>query len=173
MAYATPGTVAAGDVATAAAWNVITNDVIDHETRLLQLRRIAYIERSTAYTINQTAIASATDIFSSDLTWTATGATYIVEIFCLAQSPANGFTKIFLTDGGNNALGSFGTCSAGTQITLVPFFARKYYTPAAGTATINARGIYLTTGNGAIQAGDGTGSNDPVAFLAVYGPVLT
>ena len=28
MAYVTPGTVAAGDVATAAAWNVITNDVI-------------------------------------------------------------------------------------------------------------------------------------------------
>ena len=34
MAYVTPGTVAAGDVATAAAWNVITNDVIDHETRI-------------------------------------------------------------------------------------------------------------------------------------------
>ena len=28
MAYATPGTVAAGDVATAAAWNVIANDII-------------------------------------------------------------------------------------------------------------------------------------------------
>ena len=28
MAYVTPGTVAAGDVATAAAWNVLTNDVI-------------------------------------------------------------------------------------------------------------------------------------------------
>ena len=34
MAYVTPGTVAAGDVATAAAWNVITNDVIDHESRI-------------------------------------------------------------------------------------------------------------------------------------------
>jgi hypothetical protein len=28
MAYVTPGTVAAGDVATAAAWNVITNDIL-------------------------------------------------------------------------------------------------------------------------------------------------
>ncbi len=28
MAYVTPGTVAAGDVATAAAWNVVVNDVI-------------------------------------------------------------------------------------------------------------------------------------------------
>ncbi len=33
MAYVTPGTVAAGDVATAAAWNVITNDVIDVDSR--------------------------------------------------------------------------------------------------------------------------------------------
>ena len=32
MAYVTPGTVAAGDVATAAAWNVITNDVIQIAT---------------------------------------------------------------------------------------------------------------------------------------------
>ena len=34
MAYVTPGTVAAGDVATAAAWNVLTNDVIDVDSRL-------------------------------------------------------------------------------------------------------------------------------------------
>ena len=34
MAYVTPGTVAAGDVATAAAWNVLTNDVIDLDSRL-------------------------------------------------------------------------------------------------------------------------------------------
>jgi hypothetical protein len=32
MAYVTPGTVAAGDVATAAAWNVVVNDVIDLDT---------------------------------------------------------------------------------------------------------------------------------------------
>jgi hypothetical protein len=29
MAYVTPGTVAAGDVATAAAWNVVVEDIID------------------------------------------------------------------------------------------------------------------------------------------------
>lgn len=38
MAYVTPGTVAAGDVATAAAWNVLTNDVIDHEIYVANLR---------------------------------------------------------------------------------------------------------------------------------------
>ena len=34
MAYVTPGTVAAGDVATAAAWNVVVGDIVDHETRI-------------------------------------------------------------------------------------------------------------------------------------------
>ncbi|MSO48193.1 MAG: hypothetical protein EXQ67_08965 [Thermoleophilia bacterium] len=34
MAYVTPGTVAAGDVATAAAWNVLTNDVINLDARI-------------------------------------------------------------------------------------------------------------------------------------------
>lgn len=165
--------LAAGDVATAAAWNVITNDVIDHETRLQQLKRITYIERSTAYTVNQTAVASATDIFSSDLTWTATGATYVVEFFGLVQTAATGFTKMILTDGGNNGLGAIGVAYAGSQVTIQGLFARKYYTPAAGTATINVRGIYATAGNGALNAGDGTGTNDPIAFLAVYGPVLT
>ena len=38
MAYAIPGTVASGEVATAAAWNVITNDVIDHELYVSPLR---------------------------------------------------------------------------------------------------------------------------------------
>ena len=38
MAYVTPGTVAAGDVATAAAWNVLTNDVIDHDIYVSPIR---------------------------------------------------------------------------------------------------------------------------------------
>jgi hypothetical protein len=38
MAYVTPGTVAAGDVATAAAWNVVVGDIVDHETYVANLR---------------------------------------------------------------------------------------------------------------------------------------
>ena len=34
MAYTAPGTVASGDVATAAAWNVVVGDIVDHETRI-------------------------------------------------------------------------------------------------------------------------------------------
>ena len=34
MAYVTPSTVLAGDAVTAASYNVLTNDVIDHESRI-------------------------------------------------------------------------------------------------------------------------------------------
>jgi hypothetical protein len=38
MAYVTPGTVAAGDVATAAAWNVVVGDIVDHELYVSPIR---------------------------------------------------------------------------------------------------------------------------------------
>jgi len=38
MAYVTPGTVAAGDVATAAAWNVVVGDIVDHELYVSAIR---------------------------------------------------------------------------------------------------------------------------------------
>ena len=57
MAYVTPGTVAAGDVATAAAWNVLTNDVIDHETRILSAAKtIQTITLTTAGAITFSSI---------------------------------------------------------------------------------------------------------------------
>ena len=48
MAYVTPGTVAAGDVATAAAWDVVVNN----EIALYQsIQRIGYTERTTNYSV--------------------------------------------------------------------------------------------------------------------------
>ena len=38
MAYIQPGTVAAGDVATAAAWNVVVGDIVDHELYVSPIR---------------------------------------------------------------------------------------------------------------------------------------
>jgi hypothetical protein len=54
MAYVTPGTVAAGDVATAAAWNVLTNDVIAHQASLVNIKQTAL---TSAF---GTAVATAT-----------------------------------------------------------------------------------------------------------------
>ena len=64
MAYVTPGTVAAGDVATAAAWNVITNDVIDHETRILTTGQV--LTKSQAF--SAAASVSVTSCFNATYT---------------------------------------------------------------------------------------------------------
>jgi len=56
--------VAAGDVATAAAWNVITNDVIDHETRILTTGQV--LTKSQAFSAAGTV--SVTSCFNSTYT---------------------------------------------------------------------------------------------------------
>ena len=68
MAYVTPGTVAAGDVATAAAWNVLTNDVIDHESRILDAPILVYSNTITAST------------FTVDNVFTSTYANYMMRV---------------------------------------------------------------------------------------------
>ena len=50
MAYVTPGTVAAGDVATAAAWNVVVGDIVDHESRIRQAAVGLVFVSGTSYT---------------------------------------------------------------------------------------------------------------------------
>lgn len=177
MAWTTPGTAVAGDVLTAAFWN---EQVRDNQAYLktevdditASIKRLAFIERTTNYTINQTSISAASDVFSSDLTWTADGSTYIVEFFGLVGTVANQFTKVFMTDGGNNGRGALAVIYFGNETGVQAVYARKYYTPSAGSVTINVRAT-VPSGSTSINAGDGTGTNDPPAYLAVYGPVTT
>jgi len=68
MAYVTPGTVAAGDVATAAAWNVLTNDVIDLDTRILDAPILVYSNTITASS------------FTVDNVFTSTYANYMMRV---------------------------------------------------------------------------------------------
>jgi len=63
MAYTVPGTVASGDVATAAAWNVITNDIIDHESRIVTSE-----SAWTTYTPTWTAASGTPSIGNGTLT---------------------------------------------------------------------------------------------------------
>jgi len=66
MAYVTPGTVAAGDVATAAAWNVITNDVISFRDGT------GIVPPSASVAAANQAIANGTNTdltFGSTATW--------------------------------------------------------------------------------------------------------
>ena len=62
MAYTAPGTVTAGDVATAAAWNVVVNDVIDHESRILKtgLVLVSSSTFSAATTVSVDSVFSST-----------------------------------------------------------------------------------------------------------------
>jgi hypothetical protein len=89
MAYVTPGTVAAGDVATAAAWNVIANDIIAHQAAI----RVSQVISTTYAT--QTGNASST--------YTASG-------LSLAITPSSASSKILVVanmsgvaKGGENA----------------------------------------------------------------------
>jgi hypothetical protein len=63
MAYTAPGTVTAGDVATAAAWNVVVNDVIDLNSRVTSPAGTA---------VNDTATQVLTTSYASVLAVTIT-----------------------------------------------------------------------------------------------------
>jgi hypothetical protein len=177
MAWTTPGTATAGSVLTAAFWNTQVRD----NTNALYgtIRRIAYQERTTDYTSTATTIASATNVFSSNVTFTADGTSkYLVEFYCpryLTSTTADAGFGLHLTDGGNNGLGllsSIGVANGDSARTSV--LARVYYLFSAGAISINLRGV-IGAGTGTINAGSGgatTASYFP-AYLAVYGPPLT
>ena len=183
MAYATPGTVAAGDVATAAAWNVVVNDVIDHESRLTQIKRLAYQTRTTAYTVDQTTIAGASNVFATSAIWTADGTSaYSVEVYfprVTAPATVASYVEIDLynvtTAASIGTLGFVQTNSATAEMSA-SFFGKFFYTPAAGTTTLNVRAVRPTpSSNGNIAMGSGGSALVSLmpGFIAIYGPPLT
>ena len=78
MAYVTPGTVAAGDVATAAAWNVLTNDVIDNRAVLVNLKSTSL---TTSTTTTVTTAGTFYDITGLSISITPTSATSKIMIW--------------------------------------------------------------------------------------------
>ena len=78
MAYVTPGTVAAGDVATAAAWNVLTNDVIDTRAVLANLKSTSL---TTTASITVTTGGTFVDITGLSVSITPTSNTSKIMIF--------------------------------------------------------------------------------------------
>ena len=173
MGYVTPGTVAAGDVATAAAWNVVVNDVIAHQASLV---RLAYQTRATNYTISATTFGAAGELFT-DVSWTADGTSaYVVEVLSGVAWAAG--------SSGYNVYMSLGTGSGTELVTIIqkagqdrsPIGLFKYfYTPSAGTATLNVRAFKESGGSdGTIEIAAGAGRTVAgLAYIAVYGPVTT
>ena len=84
MAYVTPGTVAAGDVATAAAWNVITNDIIN-------LRAMTNVVQHAFSATAQVTLTTANTFYDTGLTinFTPTDSSFKALIHGYIQLQAN------------------------------------------------------------------------------------
>ena len=172
MAWTPPPTYTSNEILTAAEMNDISGNL----DALTASRRLGFESRATNYTANQSALASAADIFSSDITFTADGTvSYIVEFYCARVATggagAGAATEIHLVDGTGTDLGVMGiVITPAAAQTSMMMCSRIRYTPAAGSRTINARAVFVTSGNGVLYAANyGTGTPFPMT-LAVYGP---
>jgi hypothetical protein len=177
MAYVAPTVRSVGDAVTAADYNIMANDVIDHESRLTALQRVGYEERTTGYTITSVSnIATAADIFASDITFTADGTSaYLFEFYCptIDMSAAN-YANVNLVTGAGTGLGSFGTffVNVSGSAFQAPYYASTWYTPSAGSNSFNVRAV-KSGGSANLAAGSGGAiptSNFPM-FFAIYNPV--
>jgi len=160
----------------AAFWNEQVRDNTDALYKSVQ--RLGFQTRTTDYTVSATSIASAADIFASDITFTADGTSaYRIEA-CFPRistaSNANSSVTLNLVDGSGNDLGAMalvGEPDGGTTIHS-PVFVVYYYTPAAGSRSINVRAI-RSVANGIIYNGAGGSGARLPSYLAVFGPAIT
>jgi hypothetical protein len=177
MPYVAPGTVAAGDVYTAAAHNIQVNNVIALQSAI---RRLDYQASTATYTIstNMTNLATAPEVFATDLSFTADGtSSYAVEFFCptiLCPLSATYNLWVVLCKGDGTALGTLANIVGGSGYRVPGGVFKYFYTPAAGTQTLNVRCVQETGAGGAGALTQGatsgyTGSFLPM-YLAVYGP---
>jgi hypothetical protein len=162
-------------------WNGTAWVVIGNATGGGSNVRLAYQTSTVTYAVNQTVLASASDIFSSDLTWVADGtSTYWIEFYSpLSGSGYTGtsaYTRIYLVNGSGADLGTI----ALTEVNGVSG-QRAYgsvnvkfpYTPSAGSTSINVRAIYVNGDNtGILYGGAGGAGNYVPMWCAVYGPAL-
>lgn len=176
MAWTTPGTAVAGDVLTAAFWNT---QVRDNSLALYgSIKRLGLQTRGSGgsdnYTISATSVASAADVFSSDISWTADGTSeYVIEFYCpCATSPTNAVgSYISLVKGDGTLIGRLAEIYAAGSGINIPVFVRYRYAPAAGSQTINIRAIKdSSASNGELRFG---GTNYAAGYLAIYGADIT
>jgi hypothetical protein len=124
---------------------------------------VGRVNRTTNYTVDQTTIASAPDIFSSDITWVSDGSPYLIEFFCPRYISANtnsSYINVFLVDGSGADLGQMGLLFNNSTTGLqFPVHLTYFYTPNSGVAaSVNIRATYAAAatnvlGGGAAGAG--------------------
>ena len=176
MAFVTPTNVTVGSVLTASKYN---QEVVDNIDALYgTVKRFAFNERTIDLTnINTGVVSTATEVFT-DLSFTSLAATaYLIEFYTPRLVPGNtNDSAIFahLCTGSGTALGVMAAVSSASHSGTTPILARTFYTPGAGTTTLNIR-CTVTGAAGALRAGSGGTSQTSYfpAYLAVYGPPLT
>ena len=164
-----------GDVLTAAEMNAIGGNL---EALYVPIQRLAYQERTTTFSVTSTTDPGTTDVFASDLTWTADGTSaYQVVFFCenmATGTTANADVTVNLVTGGGTDLGRLAVVGVGdgTRAHYNTVYAVRWYTPAAGSASVNVR-AWRNLANGNLNAGAGGPGTTMPMWMAVYGPALT
>ena len=169
MAWVTPSNVATGDVLTASTWN---QDVVENTTALREsIIRLDFTTSTSAATSN-TTIGTASDVFSSDASWTADGTSaYVVEGYIpLVETAATigVFCDVYLVTGAGASIGIAARITrphTALAASGSPFF-RVFYTPSAGSASVNLRLVASATSTA-------YGTLGLPMHLAVYGPVTS
>lgn len=171
MAYVTPSTVTAGtSPVTAAAQNILVNDIIAiYES----IKRVAFTSTTTTYTVNQTVLASASNVFATSASWTADGTSaYRVKVFIPQiniASTNNALVSLFLTNNAGTSIANLGNVGRPGNGELIETFINTeyYYTPVAGAVTLNVRATYGTASGSTFTA-----ASNNLMFLKVYGADL-
>jgi len=154
MAYVTPGTVAAGDVATAAAWNVLTEDVIN-------LRALANVQSTSTLLKTSTSVATYGDMTGLSVTITPSSATskILVSVDLILGFATNtedffvrlvrGSTAICVSDDGATKILSGAAFASNIAYVNFPMSFTFLDSPATTSATIY-KTQFRTSGGGTL-----------------------
>lgn len=166
MPYVAPGTVAAGDVYTAAAHNIqVANVIALYST----VQRIGYQERTTSLA-SATTFAGAGTAFGTAISFTADGtSSYRIHFYAGASDTTTAQAIHISLDVSGVETGYAQQFAISTRMGL-PMIFERFLTPTAGAKTINFR--FWAASSAQLTAGTGVGSTSPPMYMAVYGPPL-
>lgn len=172
MAWTTPETFEYGQVLSSDSMNAMSQNVV----ALQGARRIAYVTTASSYTVNQTAIGSASNVFATSATVTPTSGTqlYRLEFYCpRVQLPAGTAaicTIRLYNAGGSVDLGTIAELKNNAAVTFqTPVMAVVPLSLAAQTV-LNIRGIYTTTTGPVLGAGSAGSAELHRMSMSVFGP---
>lgn len=143
--------------------------------------RLAYQTTTSNYSVSSSTLAGASNIFSSNLTWTADGtSTYWLEFYVplhiTGYTGVSAYTIIKLVNSSGTDLGQIGNTeknNASGERAYGSVFVKFPYTPSAGSTSVNIRAYYANGDNtGVLHGGSGGAGNYMPIWCAVYGPAL-